>query len=268
MTGAQASALEIRERARLLLCDYLGVAAAGAGAASSFAARRANGLHAGRALVEGLRGGRRLDGIDAAFLNALSAHALELDDTHEPASLHPGVVIWPVVLALADELGCSCDAALDAAAVGYDVVCTLGEMLGGQTAYARGFHPTGVCGAFGAAAAASRLLELDQHQVAAAFGIAGTSASGSLEYLSEGSWTKRLNPGLAAVNGIRAARLAATGFTGPKAAIEGPNGFLRAYGDERSVSEPTCRWSRAAGCGAPASSFTPAAAISTASSIC
>jgi 2-methylcitrate dehydratase PrpD len=223
----------LRDRARLLLCDYLGVAAAGAGAASSVAAQRASGWRPGPALIEGT--GRRADVADAALLNALAAHALELDDTHEPASLHPGVVIWPVALSLADELGSSCDAVLDAAGAGYDVVCTVGEMLGGQTAYRRGFHPTGVCGAFGGAAAAGRLLGLDAAGMAHALGIAGTTAAGSMEYLSDGAWTKRLNPAVAAVNGIRAARLAAAGFSGPATALEGPHGFLRSYGDERSA---------------------------------
>jgi 2-methylcitrate dehydratase PrpD len=140
-----------------------------------------------------------------------------------------------VVLSLADELGSSADQVMEAAIAGYDVICAVGEMLGGQTGYRRGFHPTGICGGFGAAAAAGRLLGLDQVGLTAAFGIAGTSASGSMEYLSNGSWTKRLNPAVAAVNGIRAARLAAAGFTGPATALEGRNGFLRSYGDEGSL---------------------------------
>ncbi len=222
----------VRERARLLLCDYLGVAASGAGAASSASARRIDGIRPGSALVEGTSA--RFDAADAILLNGLAAHALELDDTHEPGSLHPGVVIWPVVLGLADEMGASADAVLDAAAIGYDVMCTLGEMLGGAAAYNRGFHPTGVVGTFGAAAAAGRLVGLTHEQARCALGIAGTTASGSLEYLSDGAWTKRLNPAVAGVNGLRAARLARTGFSGPATAVEGAHGFLRGYGDADS----------------------------------
>ncbi|MEK7863198.1 MAG: MmgE/PrpD family protein, partial [Chloroflexota bacterium] len=87
-------------------------------------------------------------------------------------------------------------------------------------------------GAFGAAVAASRVLGLDADGMARAMGIAGTMASGSLEYLSDGAWTKRLNPGWAAHVGVVAAELAAEGFTGPVTAIEGTHGALRMFTDD------------------------------------
>ena len=100
-----------------------------------------------------------------------------------------------------------------------------------SSTYRRGFHPTGIAGALGAAAACGRLLNLDVSQLANALGVAGTMASGSLEYLSDGSWTKRLNPGWAAHAGVTAAGLAACGFTGPMTVLEGPLGVLHAHSD-------------------------------------
>jgi 2-methylcitrate dehydratase PrpD len=95
--------------------------------------------------------------------------------------------------------------------------------------YARGFHPTGTCGAFGAAAAAGLLLGLDAEGVCRALGIAGSQASGSMEFLADGAWTKRLHPGWSACAGLHAAALAEAGFRAPASIVEGRFGFLHAY---------------------------------------
>jgi 2-methylcitrate dehydratase PrpD len=95
--------------------------------------------------------------------------------------------------------------------------------------HARGFHATGVCGVFAATVAACRLLRLDAVRTAHAIGIAGSQASGLLEFLSDGAWSKRMHPGWAAHAGIVAALLAARGFTGPASVFEGRHGFLKAY---------------------------------------
>jgi 2-methylcitrate dehydratase PrpD len=107
----------------------------------------------------------------------------------------------------------------------------VGNALNPGSAYARGFHPTGVAGVFGATVAAGRLLELEVDALTCALGIAGTLAAGSLEYLADGSWTKRLNPGWAGHAGITAAHLARAGFSGPASVFEGRLGVLRAYTD-------------------------------------
>src|SRR5207302_5923825 len=99
------------------------------------------------------------------------------------------------------------------------------------SAYARGFHPTGVAGVFGATVAAGRLLGLSRAELTHALGIAGTLAAGSLEYLSDGAWTKRLNAGWAGHAGITAAHLARSGFSGPATVFEGRLGVLHAYSD-------------------------------------
>jgi len=115
----------------------------------------------------------------------------------------------------------------------------IGKALNPAAHYRRGFHPTGTCGVFGAAVAAGKLLHLDEPQLVSAMGISGSMASGSMEYLAEGAWTKRFHAGWSAHNGIMAARLAQQGFRGPAAILEGQNGFFRAYSDETDAGKVT-----------------------------
>ena len=166
----------------------------------------------------------------AALVNGTISHGLELDDTHEEGSLHPAVVIFPALFAVAEQEGSTYGELLTAAAVGYEVMCRVGVLVGAAESYGRGFHPTGISGSVGAAAAVANLLALDTDQGTAAVSIGANIAAGSLEFLSDGSWTKRLNAGHAAANGIRAARLAQVGFVAPETAFEGLNGFLYQYG--------------------------------------
>lgn len=204
-----------RERTAELVLDLLGVAARGREAASSRA-------------VEAFVGTQPAGAAWTALLMGASAHATEMDDVTTESSLHPGAAVIPAVLALGRETGASGRAALEAVVAGYEVTIRVGNALGASASYARGFHPTGVAGAFGAAAACAKLLGQDAQGIANAIGIAGTMASGSLAYLDDGSWTKRLNPAWAAHSGVVAARLAASGFNGPRSAIEVA---LRGYSD-------------------------------------
>jgi 2-methylcitrate dehydratase PrpD len=148
------------------------------------------------------------------------------------SSLHPGVAVIPAALAVAEERQRAPTAFLEAVVAGYEVTMRVGNALNPASAYRRGFHPTGVAGAFGAAMAAGRLLSLDSPHLTRALGIAGTLAAGSLEYLADGSFTKRLNAGWAAHAGVVAAELARAGFTGPPTALDGRLGVLRAYTDD------------------------------------
>src|SRR2546430_13836514 len=115
------------------------------------------------------------------------AHAIEMDDVTTESSLHPGVAVIPAALAVAEESGASPGAFLEAVVAGYEVTMRVGNALNPASAYARGFHPTGVAGVFGATMAAGRLLGLDVERLTHALGIAGTLASGSLEYLADGA---------------------------------------------------------------------------------
>ncbi|MEK7862908.1 MAG: MmgE/PrpD family protein, partial [Chloroflexota bacterium] len=212
---------DARERTKELVLDHVGVAIRGSATDSGQAVRRyvertppsgpSNGAPSstGRSSILGTN--VRASAPWAALANGTSAHSIEMDDVTTESSLHPGVPVIPAALALAQERGASAIAFLEAVVTGYEVVMRVGNALGGANAYGRGFHPTGVAGAFGAAVAAARVLGLDADGAARAMGIAGTMASGSLEYLSDGAWTKRLNPGWAALRGLVAAELAAAG---------------------------------------------------------
>jgi 2-methylcitrate dehydratase PrpD len=118
---------------------------------------------------------------------------------------------------------------LTAVVAGYEVAARLAMALQPKEHYALGFHPTQTCGVFGAAVTASKLLGLTAEQTLAAAGVAGSMAAGSMEFLADGAWTKRIHPGLAARNGLEAAFLAAEGFVGPRRIFEGRDGFLHGY---------------------------------------
>lgn len=180
-------------------------------------------------------GGDRTTAAMAAFANGTAAHAFELDDVHEESISHPGAVVVPAVLALAEELGASGADALEAVVVGYEAMGRAGIAVGPTAHLLRGFHPTSMCGVFGAAAAAGRLLGLSAPQLRDALGIDATLASGTMEFASSGGQTKRLHAGRAAEGGLMAARLAAGGFEGPADGLAGTYGFCRVFSDEPRV---------------------------------
>ena len=173
----------------------------------------------------------------ATLANGIACHSIELDDVNNEASLHPGVVVYPTALAMAD-VATPVDGKefIAAVAVGYDIMVRLGRALKPAEHYARGFHPTATCGAFGAAAVSARLMGLEGEPFVSALGIAGSQAAGSMEFLAQGSWTKRFHPGWAAHSGIWAALLAREGFSGPSTIIEGEKGFLNAYSGDPDPS--------------------------------
>ena len=180
-------------------------------------------------------GGQRTTAAMAAFANGAAAHAFELDDVHEESISHPGAVVAPAALALAEELGASGADALEAVVVGYEAMGRAGIAVGPAAHLLRGFHPTSMCGVFGAAAAAGRLLGLSAPQLRDALGIAATLASGTMEFASSGGQTKRLHAGRAAEGGVMAARLAAAGFEAPADGLAGAYGFCRVFSDEPRV---------------------------------
>ncbi|MBV9003737.1 MAG: MmgE/PrpD family protein [Solirubrobacterales bacterium] len=169
-----------------------------------------------------------LNARDAALVNASLCHALDFDDTHPGAVAHISVVVAPAAIAMAETLGASGAELLGAVVAGNEVAIRIG-MAAGESFHARGFHPTAVCGVFGAAAAAARLRGLDARATTHAFGIAGSLASGILEFLGDGSSTKRLHPGFAGHGGVTAAALAAHGATGPSTVLEGRFGIFHAF---------------------------------------
>ncbi len=164
----------------------------------------------------------------AALVNGSTCHALDFDDTHPGAVAHVSVAVAPAAIATAEALGSTGAELLCALVAGNEVTTRIG-IAAGERFHARGFHPTAVCGVFGAAAAAARLRGLDADTTTQALGIAGSLASGLLEFLADGSSTKRLHPGFAAQSGVIAAALAAHGATGPATVLEGRFGVYRAF---------------------------------------
>jgi 2-methylcitrate dehydratase PrpD len=221
---------EVVERTKYLLLDYLGVAIAGSLTESSqpIYSMLAGTACPGPCTVIGTPSQTSAE--FAALANGAAGHSVELDDTHQGGSIHPGVVMFSTAIALS-EIHPDIDVGRFVAAVvaGYEVAARLGMALQPKSQYELGFHPTSTCGVFGAAVTAAKLLRLSEEQMLSAVGIAGSMAAGSLEFLADGTWTKRLHPGLAAQNGILAAKLAAEGFRAPGTILEGRDGFLRAY---------------------------------------
>jgi len=214
-----------------LLLDYLGNVIGGSATDSGRTVQRF-------LVAQGLRGPATAWGAGAqpvqyaALANGVAAHGLEMDDTYQPGSLHPGVTVFSAALAAleASDLGARAVASfIPAVVAGYEVVCRVGAALDPAPHYDRGFHPTATAGVFGAVVAAGLIFGLDEETLVHGLGIAGSTSAGLMEFLADGSWTKRFHAGWAAHSGVLAARLAESGFTGPATVFEGRHGFLHAY---------------------------------------
>lgn len=221
---------DVVDRVKYLLLDYLGVAARGALSDSSRPVhkmiRRQGDFPNGIPII----GTQLKTTLSFAGLgNGIAAHSLELDDVVNAASLHPGVSIMSAALPAAIQAGVNGKDFIAAVVTGYEVTVKLGIALDPAAHYSRGFHPTGTCGTMGAAITAAKLLNLGLPALSNAIGIAGSQAAGSMEFLSDGAFTKRFHAGWSAHSGIIAAQLAKDGFTGPQTILEGKFGFLHAY---------------------------------------
>ena len=175
----------------------------------------------------------------AALLNGALGHSLDFDDTHADASLHPSATIVPAAFAVGEMTGASGREVLTAIVAGYEVCCRLGNALDPTSHYARGFHPTATAGTYGAAAAASKLLGLSEAQLISAFGVSGSQAAGSLQFLVNGAWNKRYQVGAAAMNGVIAASLARNDFVGAIESVEGKHGLLVGYSENAHPDKAT-----------------------------
>ena len=218
------------EATRYLLLDYIGCAANGSLTNSA----KVGQVWASRLGAVGtnqpvIGNGSLMSGLQAGIVNAIASHSIEFDDVHNAASLHPAVVIFPAVFAAQSITKSSDEDILIAAVKGYETMCRLGRSVYPPGHYARNYHPTSTVGVFGAVAAAGSLFNLDKNQLVNAFGIAATMAAGSMQFLLDGSWTKRLHPALSMRNGVEAAMLASCGFVGGRDGIGGPKGFLNSF---------------------------------------
>ncbi len=239
---AEPVAPEDRARARLHLLDWVGCAVAGA-REPDCARVRALAAGEGRGLCRVIGGGR-LGPQAAALANGPAGAILEMDDVDRRGLLHPGPVVMPAVLAMAEALGVTdADALLNAIVRGYEAMIQIGRAAG--PSHYRFFHPTGTCGGFGAAAAGASLMGLDGERTAWALGRAGQQASGLWRARHEPGSVKALHDGRAAANGVAAAFLARDGFRGPLKVLEGEQGFFPAMApeaDPQAVLAPAQGW--------------------------
>jgi 2-methylcitrate dehydratase PrpD len=229
-TGKVALSNDARAMVRRLLVDVAGLCAA-ARRTDYVAACLASVEGKGRSTVIGHKGG--FTALDAALVNGTAAHGEDFDDTFEGGPVHAGAPVVPAVLAVAERDSLSGEAVIRAVATGVETMCRL-ALVAPQAIHKAGFHPTAVIGALATTAAVATLRGVPAETAARALGIAGSMASGIIEYLADGSSTKRLHAGLAAQSGIRAVALAESGFTGPLTVLEGKHGFFHGFAPSRT----------------------------------
>jgi 2-methylcitrate dehydratase PrpD len=180
--------------------------------------------------------GERVHAPYAAYANSAFSYSCELQHHGSPESAHVGVIVVPVVQALGEQIGASGKDIITAMVAGYEAVGRLGtaiykpEFPRHHNPRERHFHLQGMLSVFSATAAAGKLLGLDEEQLTHAFGIAGSHASGLLEYDQAGGEVKRLHGALGARSGIQSVMLAQAGLTGPLTVFEGRHGFFAAFG--------------------------------------
>jgi 2-methylcitrate dehydratase PrpD len=229
----------VRERAKLSLLDALGCGLCGA--ATPWA-------HTVIGVVEDLGGPAEATiwarGVHRPCANVALAlgtmiHAQDYDDYHT-AKVHPGAAVVPAALTLAEKLRVDGRRLLTAVVAGYETMIRVSLGTGPAASRLRGWHLTGTCGTFGAAAAAASLLGLGEEGTAWALGLAGTQAAGLWAFTADGAWSKRLHPGRSAQSGILAALLAGRGYRGPTQILEAEDGgFCRATSDATDLSRIT-----------------------------
>jgi 2-methylcitrate dehydratase PrpD len=217
-----------RVRAATAVLDTVGVALAGAVEPAARIVQATIGTAADEGCtVFGVT--RRAAGTDAALANGTAAHALDYDDMCFVSLAHPSAPLVPAALAAGETADASGRAVLDAYVVGFEVQARLGRLMNPRH-YARGWHCTSTLGCLSAAAAASRLLQLDRDAAAHALAIAASESSGLKENF--GTMVKPLHAGLAARAGLLAALLAQHGMTASAQALDGPQGLLHAMDSE------------------------------------
>lgn len=237
ITGFDLSTIpsKVVNHARNLLLDLLGAALAGVDTPEAKAALTAvEHMAPGRGSCTLWGTGQTGTVNGAALYNGIIAHARELDDFG--GADHSGAVVIPAALAAAEAFpAVSGKTLLEAIIVGFDVARRVLDSAGGYRPHNHGdgFHSTGTCGSFGAAAAVAKLLDLPARQTTWALGLAGGFTGGTWAFTEDGAMSKRFTVGRAAETGITAALLAQSGFTGPARVFEAQwGGFLGTYARE------------------------------------
>jgi 2-methylcitrate dehydratase PrpD len=229
---------EVLAAAKLHFLDVLGCGYAASALGVATEGRRAMAELGGEPQASVIGRDGLLPAANAAFANAMLCHGLDFDDTHSDSVSHVSAVVGPAALAAAEKEGASGRELLGAIVVGNEIVTRIGMAASGAF-HARGFHPTAICGIFGAAAAVCRLSGADPERAASALGLSGSFAGGLFAYLEDGTQTKPLHPAWAAHGAVLAARLSAIGAEGPPSVLEGRFGLYHAFvGHEGIDLEP------------------------------
>ena len=221
----------VKRQGRLVLADTIGVL---------LAASRERAVRTALSATPDYRGGKctivghcsGTDAARAAFVNGIGGHDIELDDTHTSGRNHAAAVLVPAALAAGEEAGhCTGRDLLGAIIAGYDLQIRISKAIGPQRQVDRGFHPTAVCGTFGAAAVAAKLLGLTAAQLQSALALAASRSSGLLTYEDDSShMVKSFHTGVAAQGGVQAALLARAGFLGAPDVLAGRFNVLEPFG--------------------------------------
>ncbi|MGB9979703.1 MmgE/PrpD family protein [Methanobacterium sp.] len=210
-------------QAKLCFLDFLGVTLRGSKTRSSMAINNIINESSESTVI----GHKKANALDSALANGIAAHCLDLDDGHRFAQMHPGACVIPAALATCEAYNKNGKEFINSIIAGYEVAISLGILVNPEHRN-KGFHSTGTCGTFGAAAAACYALNLDKTDTMNALGLAGTQASGLLESDHSGSMGKHLHAGKAAQSGVLSALLAKEGFSGASSIIDGKEGFISA----------------------------------------
>lgn len=216
------------EQAKLLMLDALGIALASSGQDFAHCAYRGLQALGGTGDSAVMAAFAPLPLRDAVLMNGILVHGLDFDDTHPGAITHPSASAFPLALGLAAQRHATGAEMITAYVLAIEVAARLGAAARGGF-HDVGFHPAGLVGAFGCALAAGKLMGLDLAALEHAQGVVLSMASGSMEFLGDGAWTKRMHPGWAGVSGLTAAALAGAGFRGPSQPYEGRFGLYASH---------------------------------------
>jgi 2-methylcitrate dehydratase PrpD len=226
----------VRHEARRTLLNWVGCAIGACRQDTVTTVIKALAPFAGPGQATLLGRGERMDILNAALVNGISSHVLDFDDTHPQTTIHPAAPVAPALLALAEYQPVSGPDFVLALVMGVETACRIGRAVV-PAHYEAGWHITGTAGVFGSAAAAGKLLGLDEQQMCWALGLAAAQPVGLVEMF--GSMTKSYHPGRSAQNGLTAALLASKGFTASEQALEAKSGWLNVLAGERRFSALT-----------------------------
>jgi len=229
---------EVIDQAKRCLLDYLGVVLAGSTTETAKKIQTFLSKFNDEGNITAIGYQRKTDIFKASLANGITSHVLELDEGHRRSTVHSGSAVISTLLPLVEQENIDGRIAIVGIVAGYETAIRIARAI--QPSHRScGFHATATCGTFGAAMAASKVLNLSEKEMSCALGIAGTSASGLQQYLEDGSEIKQYHPGKAALCGLLAAYLAQSGLTAPNNILEGKLAFFQAASDEYNTSEIT-----------------------------